>query len=41
MGYIEIFEMDSNGAGWKNLDDVFNKAQIEVRVPKSFIQIAK
>jgi hypothetical protein len=26
---------------WKNLDDVFNKAQIEVRVPKSFAQIAK
>jgi hypothetical protein len=26
---------------WKNLDDVFNKAQIEVRVPKSFTQIAK
>ena len=25
---------------WKNLDDVFNKAQIEVRVPKSFTQIA-
>ena len=22
MGYIEIFEMNSNGAGWKNLDDL-------------------
>jgi hypothetical protein len=21
MGYIEIFEMNSNGAGWKNLDE--------------------
>ena len=26
---------------WKNLDQVFNQAQIEVRVPKSFAQIAK
>jgi len=26
---------------WKNLDDVFNKAQIEVRVPKSMVQISK
>ena len=26
---------------WKNLEQVFNKAQIEVRVPKSFAQIAK
>ena len=26
---------------WRNLDQVFNKAQIEVRVPKSFAQIAK
>jgi hypothetical protein len=26
---------------WKNLENIFNKAQIEVRVPKSFTQIAK
>ena len=26
---------------WKNLESIFNKAQIEVRVPKSFAQIAK
>jgi len=26
---------------WKNLENIFNKAQIEVRVPKSFAQIAK
>jgi hypothetical protein len=26
---------------WKNLESIFNKAQIEVRVPKSFTQIAK
>jgi len=26
---------------WKNLEIIFNKAQIEVRVPKSFAQIAK
>jgi hypothetical protein len=26
---------------WKNLENIFGKAQIEVRVPKSFTQIAK
>ena len=26
---------------WKNLESIFNKAQIEVRVPRSFTQIAK
>jgi hypothetical protein len=26
---------------WKNLESIFGKAQIEVRVPKSFTQIAK
>ena len=26
---------------WKNLENIFDKAQIEVRVPKSFTQIAK
>jgi hypothetical protein len=26
---------------WKNLENIFDKAQIEVRVPKSFAQIAK
>ena len=26
---------------WKNLEQVFGQAQIEVRVPKSFTQISK
>jgi hypothetical protein len=26
---------------WKNLESIFGKAQIEVRVPKSFTQISK
>ena len=26
---------------WKNLENIFDKAQIEVRVPKSFAQISK
>ena len=26
---------------WKNLENIFDKAQIEVRVPKSFTQISK
>ena len=26
---------------WKNLENIFHKAQIEVRVPKSFTQISK
>ena len=37
MGYIEIFEMDENGAGWKNLDDLSfsDKVELELAVTTS------
>lgn len=32
MGYIEIFEMNENGAGWKNLNEVSDDVKLEIEL---------